>query len=123
MDRDGQLQLIIDKPEGVTIDDLAKLSRKLGKDLGLAETLGIEELRVDISSPGVTADLTQKWQYERHKGRKLKVLLNSDGPDEMQAVEGILESTDNSGLSVVAGGTTQIILWNTIIKSNVQLDW
>ncbi|MFC1480670.1 ribosome maturation factor RimP [Candidatus Neomarinimicrobiota bacterium] len=123
MGTEGQLRLIIDKPSGVTIQDLAMLTRKLGKSPELAEQLGIEDLRVDISSPGVTADLTQKWQYERHKGRKLKVILKSDDPADLKIVEGIMESMDDSGLSVVADSTSRNIPWDTIQKSNVMLDW
>ncbi len=121
--RAGQLCLTIDKPAGVTIGDLAKLTRRLGKDVELANQLGVAELRVDISSPGVTADLLQKWQYERHKGRNLKILLISDEPDELKYVKGVLEGMDESGISVLTAGESRIIQWDTIKKSNVQLDW
>jgi ribosome maturation factor RimP len=120
---EGQLRLVIDKPDGVTIQDLAMLTRKLSNNQDLTSELGLENLRVDISSPGATADLTQKWQYGRHKGRKLKVTLKSGEPDELKYIEGVLEGADDSGLSVISDSTTQNIPWDAIQKSNVQLDW
>ena len=120
---EGQLRLTIDKPTGVTINELAMLTRKLSRNQELADAFGIEELHVEISSPGVTADLEQKWQYERHKGRKLRVILKTDEQADLDFVEGIMESMDDSGISVLADSKTRIIPWNTIQKSNILLDW
>lgn len=66
------LRVLIDKPEGVTLDDCAHVSRQLGDLLDVA----IENLwpyNLEISSPGAERPLVKLQDFERFEGRLAKL--------------------------------------------------
>ena len=68
------LRLIIDKPGGVFIDDCERLSRAVDKLLD--ETDPIEQSYfLEVSSPGVTRELTREEHYKAMAGRPVVVRL------------------------------------------------
>jgi ribosome maturation factor RimP len=65
----GRITVLIDRNEGVTIDDCASLSRKLSQELG--EEVGDYEL--NVSSPGLDMPLLVHRQYIKNEGRMVDV--------------------------------------------------
>jgi ribosome maturation factor RimP len=62
--------VILDGDQGITIDDCAMLSRILNNSL---ESLIDEQYSLEVSTPGLDHPLKLKRQFEKNKGRKLKV--------------------------------------------------
>jgi ribosome maturation factor RimP len=66
------LRLYIDKPNGVTLEDCAAISRQIGDvldvNLGVLDTYSLE-----VSSPGPERPLGRPEDYERFKGAPAKI--------------------------------------------------
>lgn len=77
----SKVLVLVDGDEGITIDECAKLSRKVSGEL---EEKDIMEgaYRLEVSSPGVEFPLKYQRQYPKHIGRKVKVKLN-EGTDKI----------------------------------------
>lgn len=65
----GRITVIIDKPEGVKIEECAMLSRKISNELG--DEGGNYEL--NVSSPGLDMPLLVIEQFMKNEGRKMDV--------------------------------------------------
>ena len=68
----GRITILIDRPEGVRIDDCAMLSRQISNDLG--EEGGDYEL--NVSSPGLDMPLLVPEQFRKNEGRMVDVVTN-----------------------------------------------
>jgi ribosome maturation factor RimP len=75
--RNPVLTLLLDTDEGISIDECAKISRKLGNDIE-AENIFETPFVMEVSSPGVDTPLTNARQYSKNIGRNLKLTL-TDG--------------------------------------------
>ncbi len=64
--------VILDGDNGITIDDCASVSRAMNNTL---ESQVDEPYALEVSTPGLDHPLKLKRQYEKNKGRKLKVVL------------------------------------------------
>ncbi|MDM8003122.1 MAG: ribosome assembly cofactor RimP [Bacteroidota bacterium] len=68
----GRITVLIDRPEGVRIDDCAMLSRQISNDLG--EEGGDYEL--NVSSPGLDMPLLVPEQFRKNEGRMVDVVTS-----------------------------------------------
>ncbi len=73
----GRITVIIDRNEGVTIDDCAEMSRYISSELG--EEVG--DFDFNVSSPGLDMPLMVIEQYRKNEGRMVDVVSN-DGSRE-----------------------------------------
>lgn len=97
------LEVFVDTEEGITADLLAELSRSIGTAVEETGSLtGVYQLVV--SSPGLDRPLRYPWQYRRHIGRTVRLILQ--GTDETRQIEGrILDASDEQlVVSQGAGG-------------------
>lgn len=82
--------VLADGEQGITIDQCAKISRRISKKI--EEAFG-EELSytIEVSSPGVDYPLTQPKQFTRNMGRNLKLKLQ-DGTEKTGKLEEVTET-------------------------------
>ncbi|HWP34382.1 MAG TPA: ribosome maturation factor RimP [Thermodesulfobacteriota bacterium] len=66
------LRLYLDKPGGVTLDDCAAMSQELSPVLD-AEDLIDHPYHLEVSSPGATRPLKTDRDFERFRGRRVRV--------------------------------------------------
>jgi len=66
------LRLYIDRQGGVTLDDCAGLSRELSAILDV-EDIVPGRYTLEVSSPGLNRPLKSRADYERHRGRLVKI--------------------------------------------------
>jgi ribosome maturation factor RimP len=88
------LILLIDSDEGISIDECAKISRKLGNDIE-AENVFETPFVLEVSSPGVDTPLNNNRQYAKNIGRSLKIGL-LDGEKKT----GKLDSVSDEGITI-----------------------
>ena len=90
--RGGKLKvtLLLDRDEGITIEECAVISRQLGNKLEEIEFFGDAPFTLEVSSPGVDFPLTKPRQFQRNIGRMLALML-LDG----KIVKGKLDSVTN----------------------------
>ena len=123
--RNPLVTVVVDTPTGITIDEIADISRRLRKDAGVAQHVGTTEFRIEVTSPGVKAGLREPWQFPRHIGRRLIVYLNPNPgmDDRSTSIEGDLIQTTTTGIVVRSAGADEEIAWSRISKAVVQLNW
>ncbi len=81
------VKIKIDGDQGVTIDQCAEISRKVGRQF---EELDLIEnaYKLEVSSPGVDTPLQFPRQYPQHIGRELHLTL-TDGKEFTAKLEGV----------------------------------
>tara|TARA_Y100000294_G_C8358268_1_gene257644 strand:- start:126 stop:599 length:474 start_codon:yes stop_codon:yes gene_type:complete len=68
------LRIFIDKPGGVNVSDCAKISTQVGAFLDI-DNLIENNYVLEVSSPGLDRPLKNKADYDRNKGKLIKVSL------------------------------------------------
>ncbi|HER10237.1 MAG TPA: hypothetical protein ENO20_15130 [Bacteroides sp.] len=89
------IQVTVDRPGGITIDECADISRFLNESMD-RDTV---DYALEVSSPGVGTPFRVRQQYENHIGRGIEVVLKDGGK-----FEGILDYFDGEILRLVTGG-------------------
>jgi ribosome maturation factor RimP len=101
------LRIFVDKSGGVTVDQCASLSRKLGDFLDM-EDLIPGRYTLEVSSPGLDRPLASGEDFKRKIGEKVKVFLKEkwDGKTEL---EGRIKDIQKQSLLLVesSGGEKQ----------------
>jgi len=89
VDSANRISVKVDKPEGITIDECANISRAIESGLN-RET---EDFELEVSSPGLTEPLKVMEQYRKNCGRQVDV-VKCDG----QKINGLLQHVDDDGI-------------------------
>jgi ribosome maturation factor RimP len=88
------LLLLVDTDEGINIDLIARISRKL--NIWLEENDPFDfPFNLEVSSPGIGRPLKIHRQYHQNVGRKLKV-ITTDG----RSLSGTLVAVDDDGIDL-----------------------
>ena len=128
--RDWFLRLFIDKEGGVTLDDCADVSRELGVVLEVEDVIETA-YRLEVSSPGLDRPLKKAQDYERYKGRLVKVKtyekLDPDGRGhERKTFEGQLLGLEGGKVRIQQmdkkGGVVELQL-DGIAKANLEIEF
>jgi ribosome maturation factor RimP len=73
------VRVVVDRDGGLSLDDVAEVSRAVSAALDGAEAAGGEllagEYQLEVSSPGVDRPLTRPRHWRRNRGRLVKVAL------------------------------------------------
>lgn len=72
----NKVTVMLDKDNGITIDECAIVSRKLAERIE-AENMFESAYTLEVTSPGLDEPLKLKRQYINNKGRQLSVMKNS----------------------------------------------
>ena len=70
-----KVTILLDSDAGITIDECANISRKLGGQMDEMNFFGEAAFTLEVSSPGVDYPLTFPRQFARNVGRELIVTL------------------------------------------------
>lgn len=70
--KSGQLRVLIDKPEGISLDDCTLVSNHLSNWLAVEN---IDYERLEVSSPGTDRPLKKMADYQRFMGKKAQIKL------------------------------------------------
>ncbi len=97
------LRLYIDKPEGVTHEDCANVSREIGTILDVEDAIP-GSYTLEVSSPGLDRKLRGAADYERFVGSKIK-LLTREIVENQKHFEGRLKGLESGQVIVELGGT------------------
>jgi ribosome maturation factor RimP len=128
--RDWFLRLFIDKEGGVTLDDCAEVSREVDALLEVEDVIDAA-YRLEVSSPGLDRPLKKSADYERFKGRLVKVkTFEKLDPDERghsrKTFTGELLGLEAGRVRIrqldTKGGVVEIPL-EGIAKANLELDF
>ena len=93
------LRIFIDKPEGVTHEDCANVSREVGTILDVEDVIPGGAYTLEVSSPGLDRKLRGAADYERFTGSKVK-LQTRDAINGTRNFEGRLEAFRDGRLTL-----------------------
>ncbi|MGH8670736.1 MAG: ribosome maturation factor RimP [Burkholderiales bacterium] len=114
--RGKHIQVFIDKPDGINLDDCARVSEHLGHVLA-AET-GFEYDRLEVSSPGLDRRLRSIADFVRFTGEEaqLKTRLPVDG---QRNFKGILRGAQDGILQLEVDGVLHALKLANVEKARL----
>jgi ribosome maturation factor RimP len=96
MSRGRMVRVFIDKPDGINVDDCARVSNQLTR-LFTVENIDYE--RLEVSSPGLDRPLTKIADYTRFSGEEAQVHLH-ELTDGVRKLKGILRGIEGQNVLV-----------------------
>jgi ribosome maturation factor RimP len=96
MSRGRMVRVFIDKPDGINVDDCARVSNQLTR-LFTVENIDYE--RLEVSSPGLDRPLTKIADYSRFSGEEAQVHLH-ELTDGVRRIKGILRGIEGANVLV-----------------------
>lgn len=95
------VRVFIDRPEGVSVDDCANLSRQLSR---VFEVEGVEYDRLEVSSPGLDRRLRRPADFVRFAGQRVDVRMRAPDAAGQRRFVGELSRSDENSATVVVDG-------------------
>ncbi len=112
------VRVMIDRDGGVTLDDIAEVSRAISAALDAAGVLGETPYLLEVTSPGVDRPLTQVRHWLRNIGRLVRVQQTGEG-----SVIGRIGSVDEDAVVLDVDGTQQRIDFARIEHAIVEIEF
>jgi ribosome maturation factor RimP len=118
------LRLLIDRPEGgVTIDELARVSRELGHVLDAHDVLPGGRYHLECSSPGLNRPLIKAEHFRRAVGQRVSVRMRAPVNGRRQ-FHGTLVAADAGAVSVEDPDAGSVVLaLADVERANVDYDF
>jgi ribosome maturation factor RimP len=105
--------LVVYRPEGVGVDDCASIYKNIYPRLEMVE--GLENLQLQVSSPGLDRVLKSESEYAIFSGRKVRLMLNG----ESEWIYGKIQGVHLGELSLDTGGDVERIKMAEIRKTKL----
>jgi len=115
------LRIYLDKEGGVTVDDCANVSRELGVVLDAYDIMPKHSYTLEVSSPGLRRPLNRQSDYERFKGRKVKI-KTTDPVDDRRVFSGTLLGMRGEMILVEVDGRSYSVPFGSVSKANLEID-
>jgi ribosome maturation factor RimP len=113
------VRVVVDKDGGVTLDDIAEVSRAVSDllDTPEAEQLLAGAYTLEVTSPGVDRPLTAPRHWRRSVGR-LVLAKTASGSTTGRVVE-----ADEAQVVLDVDGTKQVLLYGEVVSAHVQVEF
>ena len=105
--------LVIYRPEGVGVNECAAISKNLYPRLELID--GLDNLQLQVSSPGLDRVFKSREEYSIFRGRNVKIMLHG----ETEWIRGKIEGIEAGELSLQTDGETQRVKVDEIRKAKL----
>jgi ribosome maturation factor RimP len=116
----GILRLFVDRTGGISIEELARISRMVG---GLLEVHDVipGAYTLEVSSPGLTRALKNPEDYQRYVGRLVRVTTRAPW-EGRQVHSGILQGLKDDQVSLKEGESVLCIPLSEIARARLDID-
>ena len=116
------VRVVVDKDGGVTLDDVADVSRTISDVLDRVDEqepglLGASYV-LEVSSPGVDRPLTEPRHWRRNVRRLVTATLREGAP-----VTGRVLSADDDAVTLDVDGTPQRLPYTDVVRGSVQVEF
>ncbi len=116
------LRLVVDGPDGVTLDQCASISKQASPILDVEDPFK-HNYTLEVTSPGVDRKLYCPEDYRRFAGSRIKVRMQP-GYRAHRVVIGVLESFDGETVHLQADSGEEIALpYQEIHEARLEVDW
>jgi ribosome maturation factor RimP len=119
--RGGLVRVFIDKPDGVDVDDCARVSNHLTR-LFAVENVDFD--RLEVSSPGLDRPLTKLADYVRFAGEEAQLTLTAP-IDGAKRVKGIVRGVEGDNIVVETVAGLRTLPFGAIGRARLvpRIDW
>jgi ribosome maturation factor RimP len=121
------LRVVVDADGGVSLDDIALVSRELSATLDRAEAMGEASYTLEVSSPGVDRPLTEPKHWRRALGRLVSVPLRSDNGAgavaDARTVTGRITGTDDHAVRLDVAGESREFSYAELGPGKIQIEF
>jgi len=124
------LRVIVDADGGVSLDDIAEVSREISARLDAKNAMGDAPYTLEVSSPGVDRPLTQPRHWRRAIGRLVAVPLSADGtdvqpdaPDDPGTLTGRVLGADEESVTLEIDGAERTVRYDDLGPGRVQIEF
>ena len=117
----GILRIIVDKPGGVSLDEVADASKVASRLLD-DHDLVPGRYNLEITSPGLERPLRRPEHYVRAMGETVSVKL---GPqvEGQRRIQGVLTGCDDDGITIEEDGVPRRLAFGHITKARTVFEW
>ncbi|MFN3813708.1 MAG: ribosome maturation factor RimP [Aquificaceae bacterium] len=121
-ERGWVLRIILDKDGGITIDDCEEVSKRVSALLDVEDIIPIPYV-LEVSSPGLTRELTKPEHYEFFKSRFIRVVLKEPFLGKME-VRGYIEDAKEGVIKLRDRGSNEVlhIPISSIARANLEIE-
>ena len=116
------LRIFLDKEGGVTVDDCANVSRELSVVLDAYDIMPKHSYTLEVSSPGLRRPLNRQSDYERFKGRKVKI-KTTDPVEDRKVFSGTLLGMKGEMILMEVDGRSYSVPIASVSKANLEIDF
>lgn len=128
--RGGTLRMFLDRPEGVTLDDCANVSREVSALLDVTD-FGNGRYTLEVSSPGLDRQLYGPKDYERFTGRLVRVTHVDPETRRKATFVGRLEAFRPGGgeedgeitVCEEEGCRRHVVALREVTKARLEIEW
>lgn len=119
--RNRLVRVFIDKPQGVDVEDCARVSNHLTR-LFAVENVDFE--RLEVSSPGLDRPVRRLADYDRFAGQEARLTLSAP-VNGARRIKGILRGTEGEDVLVETPAGVQALPFGTITQARLvpAIDW
>jgi ribosome maturation factor RimP len=128
------LRIVVDADGGVSLDDIALVSRELSATLDREAAMGEAAYTLEVSSPGVDRPLTEPKHWRRAVGRMVTAPLQTapptaqlnsgrDVPGDRAVVTGRVTGTDPSGVRIDVDGASRVFGYSELGPGRIQIEF
>ena len=116
--RRSLVRVVIDKDGGITLDELADVTRVVSTALDGDDVMADSPYTLEVTSPGVDRPLTLPRHWRRNTGRLVQILL-ADGT----TLTGRIVQAGEADAVLEAGGEQRAVAYADVRRARVQVEF
>ena len=113
-----QVRVIVDGDDGVSLDDVAVVSRRISAVLDGSDAMGAAPYVLEVTSPGVDRPLTHPRHWRRAKGRLVRAALS--GGEE---ITGRVTAADDAVVVLDTDSSERRLGYDELVRGLVQVEF
>jgi ribosome maturation factor RimP len=117
--RRSLLRVVVDAEQGVTLDDIALVSRAVAAEVDASDAMGAGAYTLEVSSPGVDRPLTEPRHWRRASGRLVRAAVTGSA----ETVEGRVAEAGPSGVTLDIDGDLRDFRYAELGPGQVQVEF
>jgi len=123
------LRIVVDADGGVSLDDIAEVSRELSAELDASAAMGEAAYTLEVSSPGVDRPLTEPRHWRRAVGRLVTAPLTpakppeTDAPARSPSIEGRITGADEHWVRIDVDGESRQYGYDALGPGKIKIEF